>query len=128
MTEQEKQDMLTWSVAHGSPRLRQGLLSGYDCQGLYMRERCEREMPGWRPRRQSDRLDDRANPEEIELAATQKHGGTIRWSHGLKRAVLAIDIWGGTLIREIYPACGHSACSQHFIDTGDAACVHKEGT
>ena len=28
--------------------------------------------------------------------------------------------------KEKGPRCGHSVCSQHYIDTGDPRCIHRQ--
>ena len=54
---------------------------------------------------------------EIRPAQYQSvDGSTIR------RNEVPYDGW-----RPVGPACGHSACSQHFIDTGDNSCVATRG-
>ena len=128
-----QRDTLAWIGAHGSERLRKSVEGGYDCHGAYREERCAKEMPGWRPKRQREKLLKRANPTLAELEAADACGATVMWcgtgdGYTKSRAVLVVEKPWATLIMDAPcgPACGHSACSQNYIDTGDVRCISAE--
>lgn len=62
-------EMASWIAAHGSDRLKTAFERGYKVATSYVRERAEREFPGFEVDTQAKaRWDERANPSEMALA------------------------------------------------------------
>jgi hypothetical protein len=103
MSEIQLDDKNTWVFTNGSPQLREAIIHGYECKGLYLKERIAVDYPNFR-------VNDLSKAQKVDLPsfrglreAMKYEGAYVANQVTLKGEVLAVDDYLGEyqIIKEV---------------------------